>query len=72
MASQLAIDEMTIEEKLQVMEALWSDLCKHEESIIVHDWQKHILDERQRLVDEGKAEFIDWEQAKRDIAGETS
>ena len=25
------------------------------------------LDERQRLIDEGKAEFIDWETAKEQI-----
>jgi putative addiction module component (TIGR02574 family) len=72
MATPFAIDEMTIEEKLQAMEALWDDLCQREEAILVHDWQKQVLDERESSVAEGKAQFIDWEQAKKDIARETS
>ena len=72
MSTSLAIDEMTIEEKLQAMEALWNNLCQHEDAILVHDWQKQILSERERSIDEGKAQFVDWEQAKRDIARETS
>ena len=72
MTTQLAIEDMTIEEKLQAMEALWNDLCQHEETVVVHDWQKEILDEREKSVDKGSAQFIDWEQAKRDISRETS
>lgn len=72
MSTPLAIDTMTIEEKLEAMEALWNDLRRHDDAIYVHEWQKQVLDERERLVDEGKAEFIDWEQAKKDIARETS
>ena len=72
MASTFAIDSMTLEEKLQAMEALWEDLSRHEEAITVHDWQKQILDDRERLVEEGKAQFLDWEQAKKEISRETS
>jgi putative addiction module component (TIGR02574 family) len=72
MATPLAIDRMTIEEKLQAMEALWDDLCRHEEALPIHEWQKQVLDGRERLVEEGKAQFIDWEQAKKDIAREIS
>ena len=57
---------MTIEEKLQTMEALWNDLCRRN-AVPVPQWHKDILDERQRLIDEGKAEFIDWETAKEQI-----
>ena len=72
MSTQLAIETMTIEEKLQAMEALWDDLRRHEDAIVVQEWQKEILDDRQRLVDEGKAHFIDWKKAKTDIIRETS
>ncbi len=30
-------------------------------------WHMELLDERQRLIDEGKAEFVDWEVAKEQI-----
>ncbi len=54
------------------MEALWNDLCQHEEALPVHDWQKEILDERERLIEEGEAHFFDWEEAKKRIAKEIS
>jgi len=50
MVTPLAIDKMTIEEKLQTMEVLWNDLCHHAEALPVHAWQKEILDERERLL----------------------
>ena len=63
---------MTFEEKLQTMEALWTDLCQHEEMLPVHDWQKEILDERERLIEKGESQFVDWEEAKKRIAKEIS
>jgi len=56
---------MTIEEKLQTMEALWTDLCQHEEILPFHQWQKEILDKRERLVERGESKFSDWEDAKK-------
>ncbi len=72
MATPLAIDQMTIEEKLQAMEALWDDLCQHEESLSVHEWQQEILDQRERLIEEGKARFVGWEEAKKRIGKQVS
>jgi putative addiction module component (TIGR02574 family) len=72
MATPIALDKMSIEEKLQTMEALWDDLCQHEEALTVHDWQKEILEERERMVARGEATFSDWEEAKQRIAKETS
>jgi hypothetical protein len=72
MATPLAIDQMTIEEKLQTMEALWEDLCQQEEAVPVYDWQKEILDERERLIEKGDPQFLDWEESKKRIAKETS
>jgi hypothetical protein len=56
---------MTVEEKLQTMEVLWTDLCQDEETLAVHDWQKEILDERERMVERGESKFSDWEEAKK-------
>ncbi|MGO9202533.1 MAG: addiction module protein [Limisphaerales bacterium] len=68
----LQLDRMTLEEKLRAMEALWDDLCRREEAVPVPQWHKDLLDERERLVREGKARFIDWETAKKRIAERTS
>lgn len=68
----LPLDQMTTAEKLRAMESLWDDLCRREEAIEVPQWHKDILDERQRLLQEGKARFIDWETAKKRISERTS
>jgi hypothetical protein len=59
---------MTLEEKLRAMEALWDDLCRREEAVPVPQWHKDLLDERERLVEQGNARFIDWEAAKKRIS----
>ncbi len=68
---ELPLDQMTLEEKLRAMEMLWADLCRHEEDIPVPQWHKDVLEERQRLVEQGKAQFLHWEAAKRRIAEQT-
>jgi len=72
MSTSLVLEDMTIEEKLQAMGALWADLCQHEEALPVYEWQKKLLERRERLIAEGKTRFIDWEESKRRIEKETS
>jgi hypothetical protein len=67
MPVELQIAEMTLAEKLRAMEALWDDLCRREDAMPVPQWHKDLLDERQRLVEQGKAHFIDWETAKQEL-----
>jgi hypothetical protein len=68
----ITLDKMTVREKLQLMEALWNDLCRREADLPMLQWHKELLDERERLVRDGKARFTDWETAKRRITGQTS
>lgn len=72
MSTTLELDSMSIEEKLEAMEALWADLCRHENELPVYEWQKEVLKERQKRIAEGKTRFIDWEAAKGLIDKETS
>ena len=65
------IREMPLHEKLLTMEALLENLASSEESIEIPDWHKDVLDQRELLIAEGKAHFIDWEQAKKEIWQET-
>jgi len=65
------IREMPLHEKLLTMEALWENLSSNEESLEIPEWHKDVLDHRDRLIAEGKARFISWEQAKREIWQET-
>jgi len=58
------IRQLPLNEKLQIMEALWEDLRSHNESEPIPDWHKAILDERQAAVQSGQEEVMDWEDAK--------
>ena len=58
---------MPLHEKLLVLEAIWEDICREEKNLEVPQWHKDLLDERERLVKEGKAQFVVWEEAKRQI-----
>jgi len=63
----LPLNEMTVPEKLQVMEALWEDLSRHSDAFESPEWHRDVLDERERRIASGEAQFSDWEQAKADI-----
>ena len=61
------IHQLPLREKLLVMEAIWEDLSREEQNLEVPQWHKELLDERERLLTGGKAQFVDWEEAKRQI-----
>ena len=61
------IHQMPLREKLLVLEAIWDDISREEENLEVPQWHKDILDERERMVADGKAQFIDWDAAKKQI-----
>ena len=66
----IALDElhqMPLQEKLFVMEALWDDISSNENDVEIPQWHQTILDEREELVAQGNAQFIDWEVAKKHI-----
>ena len=57
----LPLDEMTIAEKLQAMEALWADLSRNEQ-MDSPAWHEEVL--RQRA---GEGNFVEWEAAKQQL-----
>ena len=68
MAIELQIDQLSLEEKLQIMEALWEDLRSRAEDMPVPQWHKDVLDTRERMIETGEASFEDWDSAKKRIA----
>jgi hypothetical protein len=72
MSTQLQIDQMTIAEKLRIMEELWEDLRTRAEGVLMPQWHKDLLEERERLIETGEAQFDDWDAAKKRITEQTS
>jgi hypothetical protein len=67
MSGKLPLNEMTIREKLAMMETLWDELSNTPGAIESPDWHAAILEERQKKIDDGTARFKDWKTAKSDI-----
>jgi hypothetical protein len=63
MSIDLPLDRMTLADKLETMERLWADISKTPAAVPSPAWHKDILDERRRLVAEGKLSFLDWDTA---------
>ena len=63
----LPLDEMTTAEKLRAMEAIWADLCRHEEELESPAWHEELLKQREERVKSGEEKFMDWEIAKKQL-----
>ena len=72
MTVTLPLSEMSLSEKLQVMEALWDDLSRNADTLESPEWHRDVLEERERRIASGEARFTDWEEAKADIRKRTS
>lgn len=72
MPFNLPLKDMSLHEKLSIMESLWEDLSRTPDAIESPAWHKDVLDERRQRVTEGTAQFIDWEIAKANIRNKLS
>jgi putative addiction module component (TIGR02574 family) len=68
----LPLNEMSVEEKLQAVEALWQSLSAEPAAVESPAWHEEELRERERKIESGETKFIDWEEAKADIRRRTS
>jgi hypothetical protein len=67
MSKTLPLHEMTLQEKLAVMESIWEDLRSSPRAVQSPSWHKKLLDRRRQRVKTGNARFLDWETAKAGI-----
>ena len=68
----LPLNEMSVEEKLETMEAIWASLSANPEAIEAPAWHEEELRVREARVASDEAKFVDWEKAKEEIRRQTS
>ena len=68
----LPLNEMTAEEKLQTMEAIWQSLSAKPNAIESPAWHEEELRMREVQIASGEATFVDWEKTKAEIRRQTS
>lgn len=62
-----AIEDMTGAQRVELMEELWKAMSNESEVYEVPQRHRQILEERRAAVERGEIEYIDWEDAKRQI-----
>jgi hypothetical protein len=65
MLSQDDIARMSREEKLRILEAIWTDLSKDDASVESPEWHAKALRDTERRVASGEEASVSWEDAKR-------
>jgi len=63
-ALEKEIQNLSKLQKVSLMEQIWTDLLKDQDSVDIPDWHLSELKETEMRVEEGKEEFIDLETAK--------
>jgi len=69
---ELPLSKLTLAQKLDLMEALWDDLAKHENALESPPWHGSVLKDREEALASGNTTVSDWEEAKDRIRGKSS
>ena len=66
-SSAESIFELSLSEKLQLVEDLWDDLAAEPAGIPLYDWQKQELARRKANLAENPASGLSWDEVKRRV-----
>ena len=58
------IQNMTVSEKISVMDALWEDFRMKADQSDISETHQALLDKRRESVQQGHAKLLDWESVK--------
>jgi hypothetical protein len=61
------LKQMSREEKLKVMHALWEDLARDDKAIESPEWHGQVLRETEERVRSGVERIHDWDDAKSEL-----
>jgi putative addiction module component (TIGR02574 family) len=65
--SSASIFELSLSEKLQLVEDLWDDIASTPAAVPVHDWQKEELARRKQNLLKNPASGLSWNEIQRRI-----
>lgn len=63
----LPLDQMSVEEKLRILERVWEDLARTPASVPSPNWHRDVIEAREKRFAEGRERSIPWEKAKEEI-----
>jgi hypothetical protein len=68
----LPMSQLTLPQKLDLMESLWAELSRNEDALESPDWHEVVLKDREEAMAAGKATTSDWKKAKERIRHKAS
>jgi len=71
MSNPITIENLTTNEKIELMEKLWADLSASRD-YSPPAWHGEELTRRKNAVEEGRETYTDWDKAKEEIRKEIS
>jgi hypothetical protein len=60
----LPLSELTLSQKLDLMEAIWDDLARDEQTLESPDWHEEVLNDREQALASGEVAVSVWAEAK--------
>ncbi len=62
-----SVFDLSVSEKLQLVEDLWDDIASDPTAVPVYDWQKEELDRRKQRLMKDPGSAFSWEEIRRRI-----
>ncbi|HEY6330195.1 MAG TPA: addiction module protein [Blastocatellia bacterium] len=62
-----SILDLSISEKLQLLEDLWDDIASNPEAVPIYDWQKEELERRKKNLASHPGSALSWAEIRRRI-----
>ena len=66
---RLPVETLSLSEKLDVLEQVWSSLRERPEEVPAPGWHGAVLADRVERLNSGAAHLADWDDAKRRFDG---
>jgi putative addiction module component (TIGR02574 family) len=64
MPIELPLNTMSVEEKVQLLEQVWDNLCRQSGDVRSPEWHAVILNERKKQIENGTMAVSPWSEAK--------
>ena len=55
MSTDISIEAMSVAEKVRILERIWESLCVHPGDVQSPEWNREVLEDRRRRIEDGRA-----------------
>jgi putative addiction module component (TIGR02574 family) len=66
-STETSVFDLSVSEKLQLLEDLWDDIASDPAAVPVQEWQKEELDRRKQNLLKNPGSALSWEEIQRRI-----